>query len=114
MSPLPRVQGPRETVTLSDGQTLTVRSLTFDEYSSLGEIDDGLETMLQAIAYATDATLDEARAWRSATPFADVQSVAEAVRRVSRMDAAEGEASGVPSSSASGTPSDSSSLSGSA
>lgn len=111
---LPRVELPVEVVTLSDGQTVEVRGLTFAQYETLGAIEGGLETMYAATALATGASADEVRAWAAATPFEDVTAVVDAVKRLSNLDDPSGEASGGPSSSASGTPSPSSSPSESA
>lgn len=90
---LPTVQVPKETVTLSDGQTVEVRSLTFKEYETLGKAKGGMETMVRATACATDSTPDEVRAWFDATPFEDVKQVVDAVNRISKMGEAEGKAS---------------------
>lgn len=105
---------PSARVVLSDGQAVEVRGLTYEQYVALGDVPDGQETMLTAIAFATEVSIDEARAWRAATPWKDVEAVADAVRRISRLDADAGEASGAPSSSARKTPSRSSSPNGSA
>jgi hypothetical protein len=107
---LPAVTIPVEVVTLSDGQTVSVRSLTFAQTRALAEVEGaGLNVMLHVIAGATGSSVAEVEEWCSATPFGDVQAVADAARRVSRLDDPEGEASGAPSSSANGTRSDSSS-----
>lgn len=107
---LPVVKLPVETVRLSDGQTVEVRGLTFDETRSIGDLPgEGAEVMRHVIALATDSSVDEVYDWCAATPFEDVQAVAEAARRLSHLDDLAGEASGAPSSSANGTRSASSS-----
>lgn len=107
---LPLVKLPTEVVALSDGQSVTVRGLSFDETRAVGELDgDGAEVMRHVIAMATDSHVDEVYAWCASTPFPDVQAVADAARRLSRLDDLAGEASGAASSSANGTRSGSSS-----
>lgn len=107
---LPTVQLPSEKVTLSDGQSVTVTGLTFAQFSELAEVEgEGLGVMFRSLAYATDSTDDEVRAWCAATPFEDVQRVADAVRRISKLEPAEGEASRAPSSARKRTRSHSSS-----
>ncbi len=102
---LPAVELPTELVVLSDGQSVIVRSLTFAETRTLAEVEGaGIDVMRQVIACATGASVAEVDAWLEATPFPDVQAVADAARRVSKLDDPEGEASGAHSSSGNGTP----------
>lgn len=107
--PLPVVKLPSEAITLSDGQTVELRGLTFAEYEKLGQLDaTGTEVMVACVAYATGSTADAVREWFAATPHKDVEAVSMAVLRLSGMDG-QGEAGRAPSSAGKRTPSRSSS-----
>lgn len=78
---LPAVDLPRETVTLSGGQTVEVRGLTRGEVMRMQGLGD--ETEIHVLALGTDTDLDEARAWHKQAPSATVEAIANAVMRLS-------------------------------
>lgn len=82
--PLPTINLPRETVTLSDGSAVEVRGLTRGEaYDMRDHAEDPRELEIRMLAYGTDVGLDEARAWHNTAPTAVIDPLVTAISRLS-------------------------------
>lgn len=85
--PLPTINIPRDTVTLSDGSTVEVRGLTRAEAIAIGDVAESGAAAIEAwlVAYGTNTPHADAEAWYDTTPSGDVGLVVDKVQELSKL-----------------------------
>lgn len=81
-----KVAGKTEVVPLSDGAEVEVRGLTRGEATETSKLDDNEEIEILALSFGLvtpHLTPADVREWRNADGSGDVQTVVEAIQRLS-------------------------------
>ena len=101
---LPIFQLPSEPFEFSNGEVVTIRSLSRAEAIKVRlAIPDVERLEILAIAAATGTPEDEVKAWMQATPSPEIDRLVKAITRLSGLDEDEGKADAEDSHSAKST-----------
>lgn len=89
---LPKVELPRSTVSI-DGEDVPIKSLSRSqalEMKKLGEVGDLEGIEVKVVAFGTECSLKEAKAWLAATPAGLVDHLVNAIIRLSGLEVGNG------------------------
>ncbi len=101
---LPIFQLESEPYTFSNGETVTIRSLSRAEAIQVRMVIPDVERLeILAIAASTGTPEDEVKAWMEATPSREIERLVSAITRLSGLDEDEGKDDAEASHSAKST-----------